>query len=142
MDLASAARADGGQAPASSLRSLFCMSEMDEDRLFVVKVGPLAIDIPRTVGFYGGIALAVGLDMIAPPLACAIAAVPLLKLLKRKNATLPEKVVAAVVEGAANPVGGDAEGCVRSRKDQEEKEKRAHASKNPPGGDANEAHAH
>jgi hypothetical protein len=101
------------------------MSEMDEDALFVVKIGPVAIDVPSTLGFFGGIAAAVALDLIAPPLGAAIAVIPLLKLLKRKNATVAEKVVAAVVEGAAKPVGGDAEGCVRSLGEQEEKERKA-----------------
>lgn len=96
--------------------------EQEEDQPFVVELGPLKIDIPRSVGFFGGLALAVGLELVAPELALIIAAVPLVKLLKRRDATAPERALAAVIEGAAKPIGGDAEATVRPKWVDEEKE--------------------
>jgi hypothetical protein len=87
--------------------------EKKEEKKFVTRIGPIDVDWPRAVGFYGGIAAAVAFDLIAPPLALFVAAVPLLKLLKRRNATTAEQAIAAVLEGAAKPVGGDAEAAVR-----------------------------
>ncbi len=88
-------------------------NEQDEDRDFTTRIGPVDIDWPRALGFYGGIAVALALDVVAPELALFVAAVPLLKLLKRRRATRPERLVAAVLEGAAKPIGGDAEAVVR-----------------------------
>ncbi len=79
----------------------------------MVRVGPVDIDVPRTVGYYGGLAIAVALEMIAPELALFVAVVPLLKFLKRKRARPIERIAAAVLEGAAKPVGGDAEATLR-----------------------------
>ena len=87
--------------------------EQEEDRRFTTHIGPVVIDWPRTVGFYGGIAAALAFELVAPELALFVAAVPLLKLLKRKHATAVERVVAALFEGAAKPVGGDAEATVK-----------------------------
>jgi hypothetical protein len=87
--------------------------EEDEDKKFVARVGPVDVDWPRAIGFYGGIVAAVAFDLIAPPLALFVAVVPLLKLLKRRQASSWEKVVASVLEGASKPVGGDAEAVVR-----------------------------
>jgi len=101
--------------------------EQEEDQPFVYEVGPLKIDVPRSLGFFGGLALAVGLELVAPELALIIAAVPLVKLLKRRNATPPERAVAAVIEGAAKPIGGDAEATVRPKWVDEEKAERAEA---------------
>jgi hypothetical protein len=89
------------------------MSDDDEDKKYVTRVGPIDIDWPRAAGFYGGIVAAVAFDLIAPPLAFFIAAVPLLKLLKRQRASAAEKILASVLEGASKPVGGDAESVVR-----------------------------
>jgi hypothetical protein len=105
--------------------------EEKEEREFVSTVGPIKVDWPRMIGYYGAIGAAVAFDVIAPPLGLFIAAVPLLKLLKRKQASRIERLVAAVFEGAGKPVGGDAEGVVRPKwvddqKDEEEEEKNAH----------------
>jgi hypothetical protein len=87
--------------------------EQQREEEFVSAVGPLKIDWPRAAGYYGAIGLAVAFDVIAPPLGLFIAAVPLLKLLKREHATKAERLVAAVFEGAGKPVGGDADAVVR-----------------------------
>lgn len=79
----------------------------------VSHIGAVEVDWPRTVGFYGGLAVAVSLELIAPPLAIFIAAYPLIKMLNRPTAPKGVQVVAQVLEGAAKPVGGDAEGTIR-----------------------------
>jgi hypothetical protein len=78
-----------------------------------VRFGAVESDVPRSVGYFGGLAVAVGLGMIEPPLAVFVAAVPLFKVLT--NTALPTwvRAVGEVLEGAAKPVGGDAEGVVQ-----------------------------
>jgi hypothetical protein len=78
-----------------------------------VQFGPVEVDVPRSVGYYGGLAVAVGMGLIEPPLALFIAAVPVYKALT--NSRLPRSVraIGEVLEGAAKPVGGDAEGVVQ-----------------------------
>ena len=77
-----------------------------------VKVGRVEVDVPRSVGYFGGLAAAVGLGLLEPPLALFIAAVPAFKVLT--NSALPRavRVVGEVLEGAAKPVGSDAEGVI------------------------------
>lgn len=87
--------------------------EQREDEPFVVRLGPLHIDVPRSVGYFGGIGLAIAFDLIAPEIALFVALIPIVKLLKRNGATKLERALAAVVEGAAKPLGGDAESTVR-----------------------------
>lgn len=87
--------------------------EQKEDQGLVTRIGPITIDWPRTVGYYGAIAAAVAFDVIAPPLGIFIAVIPLVKFLKRKNASKLERAVGAFFEGAAKPVGGDSESTVR-----------------------------
>jgi hypothetical protein len=87
--------------------------EPQEQRGLVSRVGPLEVDWPRTVGYFGGIGLAVAYDLIAPPLAIFVAAIPFLKLLKHPHQPMLVRVVADTLEGAAKPVGGDTEATVR-----------------------------
>lgn len=77
------------------------------------RVGPLEIDVGRAAGYYGALAVGVGLDLIAPPLALFIAAVPLFKMLQRPKATLTERAVSEVLDGATKPVGGDSSAVIR-----------------------------
>ncbi|MCW2887326.1 MAG: hypothetical protein QOE54_6476 [Streptosporangiaceae bacterium] len=83
------------------------------DTGLVVHVGSLDIDVPRSAGFYGGVALAVAVGLIDPPLGLFIAAVPLLKMLTSSRFPTPVRFVGQFLEGSAKPVGGDAEGTVR-----------------------------
>jgi len=78
-----------------------------------VRAGTVEIDVPRSVGYFGGLVAAVGLGVIEPPLALFIAAVPIFKILT--NSALPRSVraIGEVLEGAAKPVGGDAEGVIQ-----------------------------
>ena len=88
-----------------------------------VRVGTVEVDIPRSVGYFGGLAVAVGLGLVEPALGLFIAAVPVFKALT--NTSLPKsvRVVGEVLEGAAKPVGSDAEGVIefkdQKRSDQE-----------------------
>jgi hypothetical protein len=77
-----------------------------------IQAGRVEVDVPRSVGYFGGLAAAVGLGLLEPPLALFIAAVPAFKVLT--NSALPRavRVVGEVLEGAAKPVGSDAEGVV------------------------------
>jgi hypothetical protein len=85
------------------------------ENVLEVQVGNVEVDVPRSVGYFGGLAAAVGLGLIEPPLALFIAAVPAFKALT--NSALPRavRVVGEVLEGAAKPVGSDAEGVIELR---------------------------
>jgi hypothetical protein len=78
-----------------------------------VQVGTVEIDGPRSVGYFGGLAAALGLGLIDPPLALFIAAVPVFKAMTNSALPRPVRVVGEVLEGAAKPVGSDADGVVQ-----------------------------
>lgn len=82
------------------------------ENVLEVQMGTVEVDVPRSIGYFGGLVAATGLGLIEPPLALFIAAVPLYKMLT--NTALPRavRVVGEVLEGAAKPVGSDAEGVV------------------------------
>ena len=44
---------------------------MAVDSVLEVWIGPVHLDVPRTVGYYGGIAIAVGAGLVEPPLGCS-----------------------------------------------------------------------
>jgi hypothetical protein len=79
----------------------------------VGRIGPVEVDWPRSLGFFGGVALAVGVGLIEPPLGLFIAAVPFLKMLKADALPAPGQFVGRIFEGMAKPVGGDGEGTIR-----------------------------
>lgn len=79
----------------------------------VMTVGRVRIDVPRSVGFYGGIAAAVAAGIIEPPLGLFIAAVPLIKMATNSAAPPAVQWLGQIFDGVAKPVGGDAEGTVR-----------------------------
>lgn len=87
-------------------------AKANEPRL-VSRIGPVEIDWPRSLGYFGGIALAVGFELIEPPIGLFIAAVPFLKMLDASRAPAPSRVLGQIFEGVAKPVGGDTEGTVR-----------------------------
>ncbi|OBH81190.1 hypothetical protein [Mycobacterium scrofulaceum] len=82
------------------------------ENVLEVQVGTVEVDVPRSVGYFGGLVAATALGLIEPPLAMFIAAVPLFKVLT--NSALPPvvRIVGEVLEGAAKPVGSDAEGVI------------------------------
>src|SRR5438552_4535476 len=77
------------------------------------RIGPLEIDWPRTIGYYGGIGLAIAFELIEPPLALFIAAIPLLKMLNHPKASRPTRFVGQLLEGVAKPVGGSSEATIQ-----------------------------
>lgn len=76
-------------------------------------VGPVRVDVPRTAGYYGGIAAAVALGAIDWPVAVFIGGVPLIKLLNGRPLRWGLNVAVQFFEGAATPVGGDARGTLQ-----------------------------
>lgn len=77
------------------------------------RLGPLEIDWPRTIGYYGGIGVALAVEMVEPPLAIFIAAIPILKMLNRPQASRLSRFTGQLLEGAARPVGGSAESTIQ-----------------------------
>ena len=78
-----------------------------------VQIGTIDVDVPRSVGYFGGLAAAVGLGLIEPPLALFIAAVPVYKALTNSVLPRPVRAIGELLEGAAKPVGSDAEGVIQ-----------------------------
>ena len=93
------------------------MSEMPtrEDRGLTSRLGPLEIDWPRSLGYFGGTAAAVAFGIIEPPLGLFIAAIPFLKMLNRPQAPVPVRFISQMLDGASKPVGGDTEATVELR---------------------------
>jgi hypothetical protein len=85
----------------------------EEQRGMITHIGPVEIDWPRTIGYYGGVGLATAFELIEPPLAIFIAAIPLLKMLNHPGASLPTRFVGELLEGAAKPVGGSSEATIQ-----------------------------
>ena len=83
-----------------------------QDRGLVSHIGPVKVDWPRSLGYYGGIGIALAAGVIDPPLASFIAAIPFLKMLNRPKAPLPVRFVGQVLDGAAKPVGGSSEATI------------------------------
>ena len=75
-------------------------------------VGLIEINWPQTVGYYGGIGVALAFELLDPPVAIFIAAIPLFKMLSHPKMPMPARLVGEVLEGAAQPVGGADEATV------------------------------
>ena len=87
--------------------------QFEEDRGMVGQAGPLVVDWPRSIGYFGAVTLAVALELVPLPIGAFIAVIPFLKLLKRSSDSRRTRFVAAVFEGAAIPVGGQSESFIR-----------------------------
>ena len=85
----------------------------EQKQTMVSHIGPVEIDWPRTIGYYGGIGLATAFELIEPPLAIFIAAIPLLKMLNHPGASAPTRFVGELLDGAAKPVGGSSEATIQ-----------------------------
>jgi len=85
----------------------------EDEQGLISHVGPVEINWPESIGYFGGIGLAVAFGLIEPPLGLFIAAVPFLKMLDRPKAPRPARLLSQLVDGAAKPVGGDNPGSVR-----------------------------
>jgi hypothetical protein len=88
------------------------MSKATDPQL-VSRVGSLELDWPRSIGYFGGTALAVAAGLIEPPLGIFIAAVPFIKMLDLPGLPSLPRFLGQVLEGVAKPVGGDGTGTVR-----------------------------
>lgn len=84
-----------------------------ENRGLVARLGPVTVDLPRSLGYYSAVGIAVAAGVIEPPLGIFIAAVPLLKMMTNRLASTPVRFVGQIFDGAAQPVGGDGEGTIR-----------------------------
>jgi hypothetical protein len=73
------------------------------------RVGPVKVHWPMTMGYYGGVGLAVAAGIIEWPVALFIGAVPVVKLFKDRAASTPVRYFVDLFQGAAKPVGGDAD---------------------------------
>lgn len=87
--------------------------ESTTERGLTSQVGPVEVNWPRAVGYYGGLALAVGFGMIEPPFGVFIAAVPFFKMLNRPKSSRPVRLLSQVMDGASQPVGGDGDHAIR-----------------------------
>ena len=86
---------------------------MDEQaRGLTSRFGPIEVDWPRSIGYYGGISLAIALGYIEAPLGIFLAGIPLFKMLNRPQAARSLRFVAQILEGAAKPVGGDSSATI------------------------------
>lgn len=87
--------------------------ESEEERGLSSRIGPVEVNWPESIGYFGGVGLAVATGLIEPPLGLFIAAMPFLKMLNRPRAPRPVRFVSQLIDGAAKPVGGDSPGSIR-----------------------------
>jgi len=85
----------------------------NSDNRIIVNVGPVRVDVPQALGYFGGIAAAVAFGVLEPPLAAFIAAIPVLKMLADPAAPQPIRFVGEFLQGAAKPLGSDGEGTIQ-----------------------------
>ncbi|MDT0264179.1 hypothetical protein [Jatrophihabitans lederbergiae] len=83
------------------------------DRPIHLSVSPADVDIPQTIGYYGGLFAAVAFGVLEPPVALFIAAIPLVKMLGTPAAPAAVRFLGETLQGAAKPVGNDGEGTIR-----------------------------
>jgi hypothetical protein len=84
-----------------------------ENRGLVTRFGPFDVDVPRSVGYFGAIGLAVAFEVIEWPVGLFIASIPVIKMLNHPKTPKPVRFVEHILDGAAKPVGGDSEGTIR-----------------------------
>lgn len=97
----------------AATRNRATTSDKDAEPRLVGRLGPVEVDLPRSLGYFGGVALAVTAGLIDPPLGLFIAAVPIIKMADLPKLPNLPRFVAQVFEGVAKPVGGDSEGTLR-----------------------------
>jgi hypothetical protein len=95
----------------------------DEFGTYNIRLGPVLIDVPRSIGYFGGVSAAVALGLVDPPLAVFIAAVPFLTMLTHRSLPVLVRFIGETLEGAAKPVGGDDDGYVKLQDEQRERER-------------------
>jgi hypothetical protein len=87
--------------------------EREQEHGLTSRIGPVEVEWPLTLGYYGGIALAVAFELIEPPLALFVAAIPFFKMLNQPGASRPTRLVSQLLQGMAKPVGGDSPSSIR-----------------------------
>ncbi|GLZ55624.1 hypothetical protein [Actinomycetospora sp. NBRC 106378] len=95
----------------------------DESATLEVRIGPVLVDVPRSIGYFGGVGVALALGLIDPPLGAFIAAAPFLVMLTHRSLPVPIRFVGEALEGAAKPIGGDDDGYVKLRDEQRDRER-------------------
>jgi hypothetical protein len=90
---------------------------------YEIQVGPVLVDVPRSIGYFGGVGAAVALGLVDPPLATFIAAAPFLVMLTHRSLPAPVRFLGETLEGAAKPVGGDDDGYVKLQDEQRDEER-------------------
>lgn len=90
-----------------------------QDRGLISHFGPVEVDWPRSLGYFGGVGLAVAAGVIEPPVGLFIAAIPFLKMINHPKAPLPVRFVGQVLDGASKPVGGDTEATIQLKAGQQ-----------------------
>ncbi|WP_433028426.1 hypothetical protein [Actinomycetospora sp. CA-053990] len=90
---------------------------------YEIQVGPVLVDVPRSIGYFGGVGAAVVLGLVDPPLGTFIAAAPFLVMLTHRSLPAPVRFLGEALEGAAKPVGGDDDGYVKLQDEQRDDER-------------------
>jgi hypothetical protein len=106
---------DGNQAGQEQNQEQEAGQIPDEE--LTSRIGPVEIDWPQSIGYFGALGVATALGFIEPPLAIFIAAVPFFKFLNQPDAPRPTRFVGQVLEGASKPVGSDGSATIRPNKE-------------------------
>jgi hypothetical protein len=87
--------------------------EQNQDVGMTTQIGIVQVNWPQTIGYYGGIGMALAAELIEPPFAVFIAAIPIFKMLSHPILPKPARIAGQLLEGAAKPVGGSDEATVQ-----------------------------
>src|SRR5215470_3348054 len=82
----------------------------EEARSLVSRLGPLEVDWPKSIAYFGGLALAVAFDVISPPVGLFIAGIPIGMLFRTPGRGWPLRII---TEGPAKPGADGSEARVR-----------------------------
>ena len=78
-------------------------TEVPNPGTYGIQVGPVLVDVPRSIGYFGGVGAAVVLGLVDPPLGTFIAAAPFLVMLTHRSLPAPVRFLGEALEGAAKP---------------------------------------
>jgi hypothetical protein len=96
-------------------------SQDKQDEGLTTHLGPIEIDWPQSIGYFGALGVATALGFIEPIPAIFIAAVPFFKFLNQPDLPRPTRFFGQVLEGASKPVGSDGSATIRPYKDRSKK---------------------
>lgn len=83
----------------------------EEAQRLVTRFGPMEINWPGLIAYFGGLTLAVASDVISPPVGMFIAALPVGMLFRAPSRAWPIRIVTG---GATTAVSGNPDGTVRA----------------------------